>query len=46
VNHFLVGTGDFFFVKASRLVVGSPQPPLMVGTRSASLGSKVAGACS
>jgi hypothetical protein len=31
-----------FFVKAFRLVVGPTQPPIIVGARSASAGSKVA----
>lgn len=36
------GSRFVFFVKAFRLVVGPTQPPIIVGARSASAGSKVA----
>jgi hypothetical protein len=38
------GMRFFFFVKASRLVVGPTQPPILVDARSSSAGSTVVGA--
>jgi len=46
MSESIFGRGRRFFAEASRLVAGPTQPPIIVGARSASPGSKVAEALS